>query len=82
MLLIIQVRLLVYGREQRSDRPEVGGSFEGLLKLARIMHRKLRMMNLNVRSMDHTEKEFEDKQTGLEYTRYCFYETRWDKIYS
>lgn len=64
VLLIIEVRLLVYCREQRSDRPEVGGSFEGLLKLARIMHRKLRMMKLNVPSIDHTEKEFEDKQMG------------------
>lgn len=64
VLSIIQVRLLVYVREQRSDRLEVGGSFEGPLKLARIMHRKLRMMKLNARSIDHTEKEFEDKQTG------------------
>lgn len=38
--------------------------FRGTLKLARIIHRKLRMMKLNVRSIDHTEKEFEDKQTG------------------
>lgn len=34
------------------------------MKLARIMHRKLRLMKLNVRSIDHSEKEFEDKQTG------------------
>lgn len=64
VLLIIQVRLLVHGREQRSDRPEVGGSFEGLLKLARILHRKLRMMKPNVGSIDRTEKEFEDIETG------------------
>lgn len=65
VLLIIQVRLFVYGREQRSDRPEVGGSFEGLLKLARIMYRKLRIMKLNVRSKDHTEKRVRGQADGV-----------------